>query len=190
LISKDPSCNGLRTMKEETSIFRAGVSALPFSPEEARRQCEQHACTIGLTIGFKPFNFSPIGSSPLTSLSIFSMALACRETTGHSSPGFFGSGSSCCAILKYFESAQGMGRTGLRDFAAHCSSSRLRAFAPSVSPKPNKDALLPSHRTPCQNPLPSRYMILNFAIEPWCRYSICRKTDSKSSATEHLPKPV
>jgi hypothetical protein len=48
--------------------------------------------------------------------------------------------------------------------------------------------VIPSYSVP--NPLPSRCMILNFVIEPWCQYSIFRKTDSKSSATEHLPKPV
>jgi hypothetical protein len=34
---------------------RFTLHGLP-SPEEARRQCEQHACTIGLTIDFEPFN--------------------------------------------------------------------------------------------------------------------------------------
>src|SRR5215470_16925476 len=70
------------------------------------------------------------------------------------------------------------------------SNSFLRAFRSSVSSKAKSDAIFPSHRTPCQNPLPSRHMILNFATEPWCQYSIFCKTASISSTTERWPKPV
>ena len=50
------------------------------------------------------------------------------------------------------------------------------AFFSSVSQRAKKDARWPSHRIPFQTPCSSRYMILNAAIEPWCQYSILRKT--------------
>src|SRR5262249_37641844 len=55
------------------------------------------------------------------------------------------------------------------------SSNFLRACPSSVSAKEKDDALLPPHRTLCQNPLLSRHMTLNELIEPWCQYSILRK---------------
>src|SRR5262249_3054557 len=70
------------------------------------------------------------------------------------------------------------------------SSNFLRASRSSVSSKAKGDAVLPSHRTPCQKPLPSRHMILNEAIEPWCQYSIFLKTALMSSVTACEPKPV
>jgi hypothetical protein len=63
------------------------------------------------------------------------------------------------------------------------ASSFLLACRSSVSSRAKRDAVWPSHRTPCQNPLPSRHMILNFEIEPWCQYLIFRKTASISSIT-------
>ena len=66
----------------------------------------------------------------------------------------------------------------------------LQARRSSVSCRAKRDALLPSRRTSCQNPFPSRHMILNFVIEPWCQYSILRRTASRSSVTGHKPKPV
>src|SRR5262249_16648082 len=78
----------------------------------------------------------------------------------------------------------------LLEFSYSSVTNFFLAFRSSVSPNAKNDAVLPSHRTSCQNPLPSRYMILNELIEPRCQHSIFRKTASMSSVTEHLPKPV
>jgi hypothetical protein len=63
------------------------------------------------------------------------------------------------------------------DFQSY-SNNFFSASRSSVSPRANNLAVLSSHQTPCQNPLPSRHMILKLAIEPWRQYSIFRKTAS------------
>ena len=58
-------------------------------------------------------------------------------------------------------------------------SSFLRDVCSSVSSKGENDAFLPS-----------RHMILNELIEPWCQWSIFRKTASISSVIGSEPRPV